>query len=396
MSVVIRDHSAIVLRTINNYNGEENATAARWRGYAPTLDYWASPVARAAQVGACSVWSSWAGSSPKERFVAVWISTSLGWACAPEKEGFLVRDIKACESGSYKSFYPGVLGTVEAVTHVAVLITKKARLREDAKDWNANEFLVYCDMILRPISGAVPVLAIKQHPLRVGEISQFTCIQKLYTGSLLSVFSNFAELSPKTRYKFMRLILKCVSEVHTKRIHQDIKPDNFFVLIRPPEGLKHLEIMSPDVLNDERTEVEICLGDLAFSVPIDPKIRSNKVVGTPNFFSPEIAKIKCSLWLDPSIDFEPSIKLDSFATGLVLLWMYDRKMFFEWKNSLTGGSFEELCQKLCDYHATEKPNFFSHLLKTPVGGVIEKLLDPSAEARITAQEALELFSQIDH
>lgn len=370
---------SIALRTIEEYRQKISATPNWKEGFESLIQSIDSPQTTASEKGRDLFWRSIENAIL--RFNAQWINDTWHKNCP---EGLVVRDQEPWKKGSYKSCYRGAFHSDETLLLVAVLIPNPEN--NNQKNWNEPEFLIYWDAIKRPISGMVPIHAIKR------DGAQFTCLQELYSGSLCSVVRRSIDgLSQKTIHKIGEKILEAISELHKKQwIHGDVKLDNILITTEPPEDLKGFPFLSAEVLNCEKTKIKISFCDMGAAIKCGRDASSNPGQHTRPYLSPERAKYVYDIAKYQITDRARSFKDDSFAIGFVLLCFTHFPLFCEWKDF----DKKTYIDTLFKYQDNESFDPFSQLSQNPEGRIIAKLLHRNPHLRSTPEEALHEWKQI--
>lgn len=372
---------SIALRTIEEYRQKISATPDWKKGFESLIPSINSPQTTASENGRDLFWMSIKDSIL--RFNAQWINDTWHKNCP---EGLVVRDYEPWKQGSFKSCFRGVFCSHNTRLLVAVLITNPKN--NNQKAWNEPEVQIYWDAIERPLSGMVPIHAIK----KAG--AQFTCLQKLYSGDLYNVARKSIDgLSQKTIHKLGEKILEAISALHKERwIHGDIKLENILITTSPPEHLTGFPLLSAEVLNCEKTKIKISFCDMGSAIKCGKDHSSTPDHYTLPYLSPERAKYLCEVsgGQKRPTECSRSFKDDSFATGFVLLSFTHFPLFYKW----AVFDVKTYLYTLFQYQDNESFDPFSQLSQTPEGRIIAKLLHRNPHLRSTPEEALHEWKQI--
>lgn len=323
--------------------------------------------------------------------------------------------------GHFKTVSPGFTFNVSSqngtlfpqIENVAVVRTKpmkKPAPHPASGDPNQQELKWLKHFQRNPNPGAIPVFHAKEIETKEGDFQQFVSLQEHYTTDLVNIINALRkkQISSVFTRKLQERVIDAVYHFQNAgRSHGDMKPENILVKITPPPSLNHLPLTNPEVLNHEKTEIEVRMCDYAFTSLEDD--HSQGKAGTPMYVPPETAYSfthKTSQTpREHSLSNQKPLKSfsDMWGLGLILLLLEDYSLSLElMKDARTAlESKQPRCQWDCikvyaSWYASNKlPSLPQSAKENPRAALIlETLLQPRPENRSSIEEFRRAFLSI--
>lgn len=340
------------------------------------------------------------GGQPARPILACWFQVG---DCA---EVAIVTPGNPNDNGSFKRTFFGRMSQstaakVDRVFKVALLKTNQRELRPGKIDWFQNEYRVLTGAVSSPIPGLVPVIAVNKDATDDGFTQNFTAVFPKFTGDLYTVLSSpdvLRGMSSEVKYSLQIKFLEALAKFHGAGwIHRDIKLENVLVLLSSPEGTS-LELSLP-VLNDPKTNIQVCLTDVGFSIFRNDNLSFEEVPGSFLYLSPEIAFYCLEGKANGLFQITPTQADDAWACGLVLLSLQDVLLYKKVINT-KGKTLQEIAQnnlnnylsyyreaKISCFPEPEDQNSMLH--------IIWELLNPIPGRRLSVNHALQKVEMLE-